>query len=426
MKTAKIHIFIFLCAFISPSVSANFYETLGVEITASRVEIVRAYHKRAAEIHTSSHSKKEWLEVRQMRNVLLNPKDRAQYDRWITSLAYRKLRFGEDAPEATDSSQSEDFSSSRKWEKKHSAILSENLYEALEVEIDASTDKIERASHSLGIKLQTKSQPETAWQTVHTIRGVLLNSVDREQYDQWITSDAYRRLQFASGSSRQLSHLTRSSHSQGLFAKKTPKGGSGVSNDLHQALSHSDRDTAKQMAATVLQWDVDLTVRDNKGRTAFLLTIEKYFPKLFERILAINGGDVVNIPDNDNNFPTHWAILRAKCAHCTPQEHEKEALTMLQSLDKHYADFSVRNNNGKTPLHLAFDAGLMKIVHWILSRKEGAGYLTKQERDSLVSSAIERGDTEIVNALLNPPDTEKCTPSLWKWMDRLKPEKLKL
>ena len=426
MKTTKF--ILFLVWFISPSTSANFYRTLGVDVDTSHDQIIQAYYKRVSEIHAGSHSKGTWLEVRNMRNVLLNPADRERYDQWINSSAYRQLYSEDDSSGPTDSSRSKDsFSKKRSHnrEKDHSSAISENFYEMLGMEIDAPMDEIERACYRLGIKLQAESNSETAWQTVHKIRSVLLNSTDREQYDRWISSGVYGRLQLVNGSSRQSSNLSRKSQSNGLSIKKTPRGGKGVHLDLHQALSHPERSTAKKMALTILKWDVDLSVRDNEGKTAFLLTIEKYFPKIFEEILKINAENVVNIPDNDNNFPVHWAILRAKCAHCTPKEHEREALNMLQSLDKRYADFSARNNEGKTPFHLAFEAGLMKIAHWILNRREGSGYLTKQDRNLFVNLSIEQGETKIVRSLLNPPEDRECKPLFWRLTNRFETANLK-
>ena len=63
--------------------SSDFYAILGVNVDASKEEIVDAYRRRAMKAHPDKGGHVEMMQdLNKIRSVLLEPKLRVAYDRW--------------------------------------------------------------------------------------------------------------------------------------------------------------------------------------------------------------------------------------------------------------------------------------------------------------------------------------------------------
>ena len=77
------------------AVAADYYELLGIARTATKDEVIAAYRRLARELHPDRHQgdrarERLFARVNEAYMTLKDPRRRAWYDRWNTSLFERK------------------------------------------------------------------------------------------------------------------------------------------------------------------------------------------------------------------------------------------------------------------------------------------------------------------------------------------------
>ena len=378
-------VYIFMC-FISPSVSAavqkQFYHLLGLQPTASFAQIKTAYKSMAQKFHPDKfqdrpqdeidNATKAFQMLQEIYGVLKDPNLRRRYDNG-------------DLDES-------DFL--KKW--------------------DSSSEGESDSSDSNGAG--------------SGFNGSRANSNGARS--------GSGRSRTGSGRANSGSNGARSgsggtgSHSHRANSHTSSKANTG-NTDLHNAILMKKKygEVTEQVEKRVLKMvrvilksgNVNINAQNNKRQTALQIAIYKKYPGVFKLLLE-NGADP-NIPDKDGDYPIHNVIWEQS------KQSSESAFFIIHSwidpLLLKDADFTVKNNSGKTPLELLIERNLQKTALWMIQNR-GTDYLTEQDIDRLVSKAINKGQTKIVQRLRNPPqktvrsvltDCGKFFSKLGKWSE---------
>ncbi|XP_042206491.1 transient receptor potential channel pyrexia-like isoform X2 [Homarus americanus] len=186
--------------------------------------------------------------------------------------------------------------------------------------------------------------------------------------------------------------------------------GMHVETSLHSAVRRGD------LTSTVLMLErqPDLTLTDSNNCTVLHLAAQARSPEIIHQLLQKKlPNEVVTVCDRDNNSVLHKALLR----NCDAAE-ESKVCSIVEELVKAGAKVNSINNQGESPLFLAAQQRLPKLVELLLSLEADPTIVTRRGQ-SVLHAACKHGctsclgyllATNLVKHLVTEPDNEGREP----------------
>ncbi|GFW41345.1 ankyrin-3 [Trichonephila clavipes] len=166
---------------------------------------------------------------------------------------------------------------------------------------------------------------------------------------------------------------------------------------LHCAVESGNLEIVKYL----IEKKADVDASDRSGSTPLYYAIRN----CDGAVLSLQQGSTENTVTDDQNFISTASVVCAR----------KEYLDMVKFLIKNGANVNKKDNDGRTPLHLAVETGCRELVKLLLRNKALVNSEDKNKMTALHSSAV-CGHKHILEILIeaggniHAPDIDGCTP----------------